>query len=917
MTLPATACHGCGSRCHGDPSATVDDGSCDFACTAARIQMLATTIHQQRWTTVPATSRATAARIQMHNYDATATVDDASCDFACTATDQMLATTIHQQQWTTVPATARCGCGSRCCTIHQRRWTTVPATSRATAARIAACNYEPSATVDDASCDFTCYGCTDQMLATRSISNSGRRFLRLRVLRLHGSDACNYDPSATVDDSSCDFACCGCTDPDARRSSATVDDGSCDFACYGCTDRSLQLTPATVEDNSCDFTCCGCTDGANYDATATVDDASCDFVLWLRTPRLATTTPRRRWTTVPATSRAGCTDPAACLRPQRRWRTTPRLHATAARIQMYSFDATATVDACDFVLWLPGPLGLQTPPRRRWTTVPATSLLRLHGPRSLQLRPAATLEDNSCDFACYGCTDPELATTTPRLRWTTLPTSRGCTDPRLATTTPRRRWTTVPDFACYGCGPRSLQLRLQRRWRTTPATSRATAADPDACNYDATATVDDASCDFACYGCTDPRLATTTPRRRWTTVPATSRATAARTRSLQLRPSDGGGQLRLHVLRLHGSRCLQRDATATVDDASCDFVLWLHGPSACNYDATATVDDGSCDFACYGCTDPAACNYDPATLEDNSCDFTCYGCTDPDACNYDATATVDDASCDFTCYGCTDPSACNYDHGDGGRRFINTACYGCTDPQPATTTPRRRWTTVPATARATAARTFPACNYDATATVDDASCDFTCYGCTDPSACNYDATATVDDGSCDYACYSCTDPAACNYDPTATLEDNSCDFTCYGCTDPQPATTTPRRRWTTVPATSRATAARTPLPATTTPQRRWRTTPATSRATAARTRPATTTPRRRWTTVPATSRAMAARTPRQLRRHGDGGRQFRLRVLRLHGPRSLQLRPTATLEDNSCTSRATAVRTPRLATTIL
>ena len=31
---------------------------------------------------------------------------------------------------------------------------------------------------------------------------------------------------------------------------------------------------------------------------------------------------------------------------------------------------------------------------------------------------------------------------------------------------------------------------------------------------------------------------------------------------------------------------------------------------------------------------------------------------------------------------------------------------------------------------------------------DDNSCDFSCYGCTNSEACNYDATATIDDGSC-------------------------------------------------------------------------------------------------------------------------------------------------------------------------
>ncbi len=180
--------------------------------------------------------------------------------------------------------------------------------------------------------------------------------------------------------------------------------------------------------------------------------------------------------------------------------------------------------------------------------------------------------------------------------------------------------------------------------------------------------------------------------------------------------------------------------------------------TACNYDATATIDDGSCDLtSCAGCTDANACNYDAtATIDDGSCDLTsCAGCTDANACNYDATATIDDGSCDLTsCAGCTDATACNYDAtatiNDGSCDL--TSCAGCTDAT--------------------------ACNYDATATIDDGSCDLTsCAGCTDATACNYDATAIIDDGSCDLtSCAGCTDATACNYDATATIDDGSCAF---------------------------------------------------------------------------------------------------------------------------------------------
>jgi hypothetical protein len=41
------------------------------------------------------------------------------------------------------------------------------------------------------------------------------------------------------------------------------------------------------------------------------------------------------------------------------------------------------------------------------------------------------------------------------------------------------------------------------------------------------------------------------------------------------------------------------------------------------------------------------------------------------------------------------------------------------------------------------------------ATLDDGSCDYSCYGCTDPGAWNYDAAVVFDDGSCIYFIPSC------------------------------------------------------------------------------------------------------------------------------------------------------------------
>jgi hypothetical protein len=59
-------------------------------------------------------------------------------------------------------------------------------------------------------------------------------------------------------------------------------------------------------------------------------------------------------------------------------------------------------------------------------------------------------------------------------------------------------------------------------------------------------------------------------------------------------------------------------------------------------------------------------------------------------------------------------------------------------------------------------------------------------GCMDSCACNYNANATVDDESCDYSCVilGCTYLDADNYDSLATEDDGSCNFTIVPSTCP-------------------------------------------------------------------------------------------------------------------------------------
>ena len=75
-----------------------------------------------------------------------------------------------------------------------------------------------------------------------------------------------------------------------------------------------------------------------------------------------------------------------------------------------------------------------------------------------------------------------------------------------------------------------------------------------------------------------------------------------------------------------------------------------------------------------------------------------------------------------------------------------------------------------------------ACNYNSAADFNDGTCEFTsCVGCSDPTAVNYGGAAiTIDDGSCIYLDYGCTDSTASNFDFPADathIDDGSC-ITC-------------------------------------------------------------------------------------------------------------------------------------------
>lgn len=94
--------------------------------------------------------------------------------------------------------------------------------------------------------------------------------------------ACNFNPTAIVDDGSCLFP--GCNDPEALNynPNAGCDDGSCEYIIPGCIyPLASNYDPeANQNDGSCLFN--GCTDpeANNYNPIANHNDGSCDYYVF-------------------------------------------------------------------------------------------------------------------------------------------------------------------------------------------------------------------------------------------------------------------------------------------------------------------------------------------------------------------------------------------------------------------------------------------------------------------------------------------------------------------------------------------------------------------------------------------------------------------------------------------------------------
>ncbi len=152
---------------------------------------------------------------------------------------------------------------------------------------VTACNFDPAATVDDGSCEYAEFGydCDGNCLNDTDADGICDEFETPGCTDVF---ACNYDAAATDDNATCEYSSClGCTDVDACNydPEAVYNDGSCDYvscATPGCTNaNACNYNPeADLEDGTCEYSSCvGCTDetACNYDPIFTLENGSCEY----------------------------------------------------------------------------------------------------------------------------------------------------------------------------------------------------------------------------------------------------------------------------------------------------------------------------------------------------------------------------------------------------------------------------------------------------------------------------------------------------------------------------------------------------------------------------------------------------------------------------------------------------------------
>jgi hypothetical protein len=248
-------------------------------------------------------------------------------------------------------------------------------------------------------------------------------------------------------------------------------------------------------------------------------------------------------------------------------------------------------------------------------------ILGCTNPLAFNYDPVANVDDSNCVPIIIGCMDTTAFNFNPSANTndssSCIPVIYGCMNDTMYNYNPAAN---TSDGSCipiiYGC------------------------TDQTAFNYDSTANTDNNSCIPITYGCTDPIMFNFDP----------------------LANTDDSSCVPI-IYGCMDATMFNYNPLANTDNGTCEpFIYGCTDSTMFNFNPLANADNNSCIPYIYGCTDPIMLNYDPsANTEDFSCIPYIYGCTDSTALNYDSLANTDNGSCIDVVTGCTDQSAWNYD----------------------------------------------------------------------------------------------------------------------------------------------------------------------------------------------------------------------------------------------------------------
>ena len=616
-----------------------------------------------------------------------------------------------------------------------------------------ACNYDSGANTTDGSCDFvSCIVCGD--LA-----------------------ACNYEePILSIynDTNNCEYAPEG-YDCEGNCNADADGDGTCDeFEVVGCfIETACNFNEAATDEGTCDYSCQGCTasNACNYNSFATINDDSCEYE-----------------------SCVGCGVISACNYNEAVTQSNSNLCIYPA--VFYTCDGSCMIDSdedgvCD-QFEIGGCMDESAINYNEFATDDNGSCLV--GGCIIPSPTFACNFDADADYLIYAdcinppCTSGNMAGTPTPLGMVAecaepgacnfgeegdceYVTCLGCNDPTACNYDENVIYN---DGSCYylGCGLEGCTNSNACNYDPEAITNDGSCefmtcqgcTDVDASNYDPTATIDNNSCSY--LGCTigsacnfDATANTNDNSCEWTSCLGCMDSMACNYEDSATQTFYGACDYAEEFYSCDGN--CQNDAD---EDGVCDEleIAGCMDGVALNFNGEATDDDGSCQYPMPGCNELAACNYNPAaTVSDGSCEYTsCTGCMDTTACNFDADAIYSDQTdCEFPatyydCEGncladadgdgfcdeldlCSDMTACNYDDAANASCLVLDACGDC--------------------------------GGDGVDTDGDGTCDAEeVFGCTDADGCNYSASNTEEDGSCDFC--SCPELSV-NFDGYSVIVD--------------------------------------------------------------------------------------------------------------------------------------------------